>query len=38
MLISCTEAPEDDDCGIDEEGYCAHGFLCYRSARPIKVG
>ena len=30
MLISCAEAPEDDDCGIDEEGYCAHGFMCYR--------
>ena len=32
MLISCEEAPEDDDCGIDQDGYCAHGFMCYRLA------
>ena len=36
MLISCAEAPEDDDCGIDEEGYCAHGRLRYRLAQPIE--
>ena len=36
MLISCDEAPEDDDCGIDEDGYCAHGRLCYRLAQPIE--
>ena len=36
MLISCAEAPEDDDCGIDEDGYCAHGRLCYRLAQPIE--
>ena len=28
MLISCAEAPEDDD--------CAHGRLCYRLAQPIE--
>ena len=33
MLISCAEAPEDDDCGIDEDGYCAHGRMCYRLAK-----
>ena len=38
MLISCAEAPEDDDCGIDEDGYCGHGFLCYRLAAQKKVG
>ena len=34
----CAEAPEDDDCGIDEDGYCGHGFLCYRLAAQKKVG
>ena len=36
ILISCAEAPEDDDCGIDVDGYCAHGFMCYRLAQPIE--
>ena len=38
MLISCTEAPEDDDCGIDEEGYCGHGRMCYRLAAVERTG
>ena len=38
MLISCAESPEDDDCGIDKDGYCGHGFLCYRLAAQKKVG
>ena len=38
MLISCDEAPENDDCGIDEDGYCAHGRLCYRLARSSAAG
>ena len=38
ILISCAEAPEDDDCGIDEDGYCAHGRLCYRLARSSAAG
>ena len=35
MLTSCAEAPEDDDYGIDEDGYCAHGRLCYRRRASI---
>ncbi len=35
ILMSCAQALTDDDCGIDEDDYCAYWRRCYRPAAAL---